>query len=128
MGTHASATVIGYVGADLELKKTKSGRSVVSFSVATNDRRGGEDKTTWYNIKAWEQRAEFCAKVLSKGTQVTVFGRLTQEEWQNQDGEKRRKTVIVANEVVLSSGRPAREPERNQETVVDRYHSDDIPF
>lgn len=130
MGTLAKAFIVGHVGADLDLKKTHSGKSVVSFSLATSDRRGGEDKTTWHNITAWEARADLCDQFLKKGMQVTVIGRLTQEEWQNSDGEKRRKTVIVLDELVLPSGKQAsmQSAKRRDETVVDRYHSDDIPF
>ena len=89
MGTSATATIFGYVGKKPELRKTGSGKAVTSFSIATNDRRGGEETTTWHNITAWEQRAEICCKALDKGSQVLVKGRITQEEWQGKDGQER---------------------------------------
>ncbi len=129
MGTIARAFIVGHVGADPKLDQTNSGKSFVSFSLATSNRRGNEDKTTWHNIIAWEGRAELCAKFLKKGMQVTVFGRLTQEEWHNKNGEKRRKTVIILDDLVLPSRKQAQTSNsHDEETVFGRYHSDDIPF
>lgn len=81
--------LIGNLGSDPDLRFTPEGTAVCSFTVATNERRKNEDKTTWFRVTLWRERAETAAKHLKKGGPVYVEGKLTVEEWQDRDGKNR---------------------------------------
>ncbi|MFA6514053.1 MAG: single-stranded DNA-binding protein [Patescibacteria group bacterium] len=100
------AMIIGNVTRDPELKNTPSGQSVVSFGVATNlvwTDQGGQQqkKTEFHNIIAWRKLAEVCAKYLKKGSKVYIEGRLQTTDWAGQDGVKRYRTEIVAENMIM---------------------------
>jgi len=104
------AMIIGNLTRDPELRNTPSGQSVVSFSVATNlvwtDQSGQQQKKTeFHNIVAWRKLAEICAKYLKKGSKVYLEGRLQTTDWQGQDGVKRYRTEIVAENMIMLDGR-----------------------
>jgi len=124
------AMIIGNVTRDPELKNTPSGQSVVSFSVATNlvwnDQSGNQQKKTeFHNIIAWRKLAEICAKYLRKGSKVYIEGRLQTTDWTGNDGVKRYRTEIVAENMIMldkASGPIAGAPgvaANNQEEVIE---------
>ena len=91
--------LIGRMVADPELKYTPSGVAVCSFTIAVDRRfksESGEKETDFFDIVAWKQSAEFAANYLSKGRLVAVNGRLQTRKWVQQDGQKRSKTEVVA--------------------------------
>ncbi|MBU1145976.1 single-stranded DNA-binding protein [Patescibacteria group bacterium] len=119
------AMIIGNVTRDPEVKTTPSGQSVTSFSVATNrvwtNAQGQKQEAVEYhNIVAWGKLAEICGQYLNKGKKIYVEGRLQTRDWQGQDGVKRYKTEIVAENMIMldrggaSAGGSAREPAVNQ--------------
>jgi single-strand DNA-binding protein len=142
--------LIGHAGKDAEVRYTGSGTAVASFTLATNtmtkDKTSGQlvEKTEWHNITAWERLAEICGEYVKKGKQVYVEGRLTTEEWNDKDGNKRTTPKIIANEMVLlggggpgggggerqSSYRPAAGPATAAAPVseYEQAPSDDLPF
>lgn len=98
--------IIGNVTRDPELRNTPSGQSVASFSVATNlvwtDQSGQQQKKTeFHNIIAWRKLAEVCSKYLRKGSKVFIEGRLQTTDWTGQDGVKRYRTEIVAENMIM---------------------------
>ena len=98
--------IIGNLTLDPELRNTASGQSIVSFSVATNlvwtDQSGQQQKKTeFHNIVAWRKLAEICAKYLHKGSKVYIEGRLQTTDWTGQDGVKRYRTEIVAENMIM---------------------------
>ena len=98
------AILIGNLGADPELRYTQSGTPVASFSVATTRRWKGQDgqqqeETEWHRIVAWQRLAEICNEYLHKGSKVYVEGRLQTRKWQDQSGNDRYTTEIVAQDV-----------------------------
>lgn len=100
------AMIIGNLTRDPELRNTPSGQSVVSFSVATNlvwtDQSGQQQKKTeFHNIIAWRKLAEVCAKYLHRGSKVYIEGRLQTTDWTGQDGVKRYRTEIVAENMIM---------------------------
>ncbi|HBA37017.1 TPA: single-stranded DNA-binding protein [Candidatus Falkowbacteria bacterium] len=100
------AMIIGNVTRDPELKNTPSGQSVVSFAVATNlvwtDKTGQQQKKAeFHNIIAWRKLAEICSKYLRKGSKVYIEGRLQTTDWTGQDGVKRYRTEIVADNMIM---------------------------
>lgn len=96
--------VIGRLGADPEVKTVSGGNTVARLSVATSenwtDREGQkQERTEWHRIVVWGKLAELCGKYLAKGRQVYVEGRLQTRSWEDQQGQKRYSTEIVANTV-----------------------------
>ncbi|UCE03242.1 MAG: single-stranded DNA-binding protein [Candidatus Latescibacterota bacterium] len=93
--------LLGNLGADPELRYTNSGTAVANFRIATNERwndRNGEqqERTEWHNIVAWGKLGEICGKFLKKGRPVFIEGRLQTRSWEDQSGNKRYTTEIVA--------------------------------
>jgi single-strand DNA-binding protein len=101
--------LIGNLGKDAETRFTPSGASVSNFSLATSwrskDQQTGEwkDHTDWHNIVVW--RAENITNYLQKGRQVFVEGRLQTRSWEDQNGNKKYTTEVVADNVILLGGR-----------------------
>jgi len=98
--------LIGNVGKDPEVRHLESGASVATFSLATSERfRGanGEMKeiTEWHNIVAWRQLAELSSNYIKKGTQIYVEGRIRTRSWDDQSGQKRYTTEIMADAIQL---------------------------
>jgi len=96
--------LVGNLGQDPELKYTQAGTAVATLSVATGrtwkDRDGNkQEETEWHRVIVWAQTAEFCSNYLSKGNKVYVEGRLQTRKWQDQNGNDRYTTEIVANEL-----------------------------
>ena len=101
--------LVGNLGQDPELKYTASGTAVCNFSVATSERfknNQGEwqERTEWHRVVVWAKMAENCANYLSKGRQVYVEGSLRTRSWDDQEGNKRYMTEIVARDVQFLSG------------------------
>ena len=100
------ATIIGNATRDPELRYTPNGQAVASFGVATNRSYNGADgerKETveFHDIVTWGKLAEICNQILSKGRKVYVEGRIQTRQWEGQDGVKRQKTEIVAENVLV---------------------------
>jgi len=96
--------LIGRLGQDPKLAYTTSGMPVVNFSVATDegytDKSGNKvEKTEWHRVVVFNKQAEFCANYLSKGRLVFVEGRLQTRQWQDQQGQNRYTTEIIASRI-----------------------------
>lgn len=101
-GSVNKVILIGRLGKDPEMRFTPGGRAVTNFTMATNEYwtdQGGErqERTEWHRIVTWGKLAENCAKLLGKGKQVYIEGRLQTRSWDDRDGNKRYTTEIVAN-------------------------------
>lgn len=104
------AMIIGNLGSDPEVRTTPSGTRVATLSVATNRRwssRTGEmqEETQWHRIIAWDKLAEICEQYLKKGDRVYVEGRIQYRQWEDQSGQTRYTTEIVARDMVMLGGR-----------------------
>lgn len=104
MGSLNRTTLIGRLGRDPELRHTQSGKAVCNFSLATNEKKNGEDYTEWHDITCWDKLAENCLKYLSKGRQAYVEGSIRTQEWQDKDGNYRKKKYVSAWNVVFLGG------------------------
>ena len=106
--------IIGNLGADPEMRFTANGRAVATFRVAVNRRyqtAEGErrEETEWVRVVAWARLAELAGQYLTKGRQVYVEGRLQTRQWDDQDGNRRYMTEVVAQDIQFldrSSGAP----------------------
>ncbi len=96
-------TVVGNVTRDPELRFTPGGMAVASFGLAWNKRRqDGEDEVSFFDVTCFRNLAENVAESITKGARVVVYGALQQRSWETQDGEKRSKVEIVADDVAPS--------------------------
>lgn len=97
--------ISGALGKDPEHRQTQGGSSVLSFSVAVGDRRKvgekWEDVTHWVDVVLFGKRADSLAGILRKGMKVTVSGKLSQNRWEDKQGNKRSKLEVVALDVDL---------------------------
>ena len=95
--------IMGRLGKDPELRYTQNHTPVCSITVATTDYRSGgsdgEKQTEWHKVVVWSKAAENVNKYLSKGSGVYIEGRLRTNSWEDQQGQKRYSTEIVANHV-----------------------------
>lgn len=104
------ATLIGNVGKDPEVKFLPSGSAVANFTLATSERfkdKSGEfqERTEWHNLVAYQRLAEIVRDYVKKGSKLYVEGRIQTRSWDDKDGQKKYKTEIVVNDLVLLSGR-----------------------
>src|SRR5205085_1339040 len=103
--------LVGNLGKDPEVKYTSTGTPVAKFSVATNegykDKSGQwQDRTEWHSIVAWQRLAEIVGEYVKKGSKVYIEGSLRTSSWEDkQSGEKKYRTEIVAQDLVLLGGR-----------------------
>src|SRR5215471_964569 len=99
--------LIGRLGRDPELKYTGTGTPFCRFSIATDDswtdKSSGEkqERTEWHSIVVWNRLAEICNEYLRKGRLVYIEGSLQTREWDDQEGNKRKTTEVVARDMVL---------------------------
>ena len=103
MASFNKIVIVGYLGRDPEIRYLTDGTAVCHFSVATTEKkkdRSGEaqDITTWFKINVWGKQAEVANQYLSKGKQVYVEGRLTQQEYTDRDGNRRTSLEVRATD------------------------------
>lgn len=104
------AMIIGRLTADPEVRTTPNGQNVANFSVATSlrwkDQSGADqEKTEFHNVVAWRKLAEIIGQYLKKGSQVYIEGRIETRSWDGDDGKKRYRTEIIADNMIML-GRP----------------------
>ena len=105
------AIIVGTLGQDPEIRYTANGSAVANISVATNeswkDKQTGEaqERTEWHRIVMFGRLAEIAQQYLKKGSQAYFEGRIQTRKWQDQSGNDRYSTEIVANEMQMLGGR-----------------------
>ena len=154
------AMLIGNVGRDPEVRylEGNNGAKVATFTIATTERyrdRNGEirENTEWHNIVAWRNNADVAEKFIRKGTQLYVEGRIRTRSWDDQTGNKRYTTEIIADTLQLLGKKsdnpatqaggyaqpqqqnfsqqaqsPARQAAPAAPQVEDSFSDDDLPF
>ena len=109
-------TLLGRVGADPELRSTKSGTAVVQLRLATDSySKNGPAETDWHSVVVWGKTAEAVASYVAKGDRAHVTGRLQQHSWQTESRERRSKVEVHANEVIFLDSRSDRNDRDNRE-------------
>ena len=128
--------LIGRLGSDPEIRYTNSGTAVANFSLATsanwvNKDGGREERTDWHRVVAFGRLGEICGEYLNKGKQVYVEGRLQTRSWEDKDGNRRKTTEIVAQQLQML-GAPSGERSTGEEAAATQeeefIQEDDIPF
>jgi len=98
--------LIGNLTRDPEMKQIPSGATVTSFGVATNstwkDQDGNkQEKVEFHNVVAWRNLAEICGQYLKRGSKVFIEGKLQTRSWEAEDGSKKYRTEIVADNMIM---------------------------
>ncbi len=142
-GTLNKVILVGRLGQDPKLAYTQSGQPVCNMRMATDeftvDKDGNrQERPEWHSVVVWGKQAEFCGNYLSKGRLVLVEGRLQTRQWQDQQGQTRYTTEIVAQRVQALEGKGQRTedapmPEDRHAPMDDPQPSetskmDDLPF
>lgn len=124
--------LIGNVAAVPELRNTTTGKAVCNFRMATNriwkDQAGQQQKETeFHTIVAWGRLAEIASQYLTKGTLVMIEGRLRTNSWQDQSGNKKYRTEIIAENMQLGP-KGMKSPSEPSAPVEDSAKEDNIPI
>jgi single-strand DNA-binding protein len=151
-GTVNKVILLGRLGKDPEMRYSPSGTAVANFSMATNhstkDQDGNfTDKTEWHRVVCLGRLAEIAGEYLQKGKQVYIEGRIQTRSWEDQQGQTRYVTEVVANEMTMIGGRndnnggdstsydaaappPKKEasPKVQEEAASSPNEEDDLPF
>jgi single-strand DNA-binding protein len=118
--------LIGNIGQEPTSRTTTSGKTVVSCSLATSMKRGGDTTTEWHRLVIWDKLAELVLQYVHKGSKVYVEGRLTYRKFTDKQGEEKETTEIVVSEVkFLDAKKPGDDSARAAEA---RYDQDDATY
>jgi len=101
--------LLGNLGADPELRMTNGGQAVLKLRLATSEtyldrNKVRQERTEWHSVVVWGKRAEALAKFLTKGSRIFVEGGIRTSSYDDKDGNKRYKTEVVAQNIILSGG------------------------
>jgi single-strand DNA-binding protein len=113
----------GRLGADPEMRYTPQGHAVTTFRAASNrswrtaEGESHED-TEWFRVVAWNKLAEICNQWLSKGSRVYVEGRMQTRQWQDQEGQTRYQTEVIAIDIIILDSRRDSQPAPIDDTPI----------
>ena len=125
--------ILGRLGLDPELRYTPSGDAVANLRMATNrvwkDRDGNQqEKTEWHRIVAWRKLAEICSQYLKKGSRIYIEGRLETRSWEDQSGNKRYTTEVLAEQMQMLDSRSDSDASQSPASSKVSNESDEVPF
>jgi single-strand DNA-binding protein len=122
-------TIAGKLGKDSEVRYLPNGDPLCSFSVADDFVAQGNKHTIWWNCSLFGKRAESLSQYLTKGQAVTVSGSVTEREWTDKDGNKRKSMDVRVNDVALQGGKREAAPAPAGRAPAPLHSEDDsIPF
>jgi single-strand DNA-binding protein len=105
-GSYNRVILVGNLTRDPEIRYTQSGKGVTKFTLAVNNPRNKEE-TTFVDIVAWDRLGETCNTYLKKGSNTLIEGRLVIRSYDDKDGNKRKATEVVADNMQMLSTRQA---------------------
>ena len=100
-GTVNKIELIGRLGQDPELRYTQSGKAVVNVSIATNEKSGDKEVTSWHKVTFWEKKADVIAKYCHKGSKIRITGTLGYREYTDKSGVSKISAEIDGDELTL---------------------------
>ena len=104
-GSYNRVILVGNLTRDPEIRYTQSGKGVTKFTLAVNNPRNKEE-TTFVDIVAWDRLGETCNTYLKKGSNCLVEGRLVIRSYDDKDGNKRKATEVVIDNMQMLGSRP----------------------
>lgn len=138
MASFNKVVLAGNLTRDPELRFTKGGIPVCDFGIAVDRVRSKEDAADYFNVVAWRELGETVTNYKTKGDPILIEGRLQYSSWEADDGTKRSKVDVVAENVQFlgrpkdsgansGGGRPARQGAANTRQADEEEYAD-IPF
>ena len=133
-----SINLTGRITRDLEIRYTNNNKAVCEFSLAVN--RIGQEQADFINCVVWEKQAENLTKYQGKGSLIAVAGSLRTDQWEDEEGKKRYKTYVLANNIEYLGSKPEQKnvaEESNDDTSDDPFENfgdeieltdNDLPF
>ena len=119
-----SCILVGNLGKDPEIFYSQDGDPIATFNLAFSS---GKDKTGWIKITAFKKLAEIVEKFLAQGNRIGVAGRLTQNNWETNEGEKRSSIELIANSIEFI--KVQKQPQEEENTKEgEQSNDDDLPF
>lgn len=122
-----SIILLGRTTSSIELKQTQAGKSVASFSLAVK-RPYTKDTTDFHTVVCWDKLAELISKHVNKGDQVCIRGYLTTRTWNDNQGNKRYATEVVADEVSFVGNSSSNTEAKSQPYMPSAYTTDNQDF
>ncbi|MBW7997599.1 MAG: single-stranded DNA-binding protein [Candidatus Glassbacteria bacterium] len=100
--------LIGNIGRDPDIRQTDNGSVISTFSLATNTTWVGRDgvrneRTEWHNIVAWNRLAEICHRIIRKGDQIYIEGRLRTRNWTDESEQRHHRTEVITEQMIKLS-------------------------
>lgn len=124
-----SANLLGRTTADIEIRKTNSGKSVCSFTLAVD---GYGEKTDFIRCQAWDKKADALARYVAKGQRIGVSGRISTRNYEDKHGNKREAVEVVVNDFYFADGRldsgQAEQPVLDTDGFEEISDEEDLPF
>lgn len=129
-------TFTGRLGRDPETRYLPNGEPVTNFSIAVGWKTGQKEGTEWVTIVAFKKLAEVCGEYLRKGSKVAISGSMRTRKWQDQNGNDKYSTEIVADKMLMLDGKPqehdskqaSQEAQKPAAKEKESDFEDDIPF
>jgi single-strand DNA-binding protein len=106
---------IGHLGSDPEVRTVGDDKKVANFSLAV---RSGKEGTEWVRVAAWDRQAEIAEKWLTKGSKAYVEGELRTRSWEDNDGNKRYSTEVIARLLLNLTSKGERERESDDSPLL----------
>ena len=132
MASFHQTTVVGYAGADAELRYTPGGDPVAGFSLAVTDKsKSGDEHTEWYRCSVWGKSAEVAKEYIRKGGQVMVIGRPRVEMFKRRDTTMGAMCHITVDRFVLlgsANGEVSSSPMPTEPPTSSQSADDDVPL
>ena len=111
----------GRLTRDPEMRYTKEGKAVCSFSIACND---SKEKVNYFDCQAWEKTAEIITEYCKKGNKILITGRMNQQRWDDQDGKKHSKIIInVSNFEFMGD----KSDQSDADKIKDQFNGESVP-
>jgi len=127
-----SISLAGTVGKDAEVRYLQNGDAVCNFSVA--DSEGRDKPTIWWNCTLYGKRAEGLSQYITKGSKVSVIGKVSERAWTDKNGQERKSMEVRVNDIALqgkaggSHDEPVRGNVATRQQAVPDLDEDSIPF
>jgi len=122
-------TIIGNVTRDPEVRTAPSGKVVCNFTVAANRRKKvpGQPEADFFRVSAWEQKADLCAKYITKGKKVCVIGSVSVHPFTTAKGEAAANMEVLADEIEFLTSRQE-QPQIDEQTGFQKVEPDGLPY
>ena len=120
--------LLGRLTADPDIRSTRDGKAVASFTLAVDRYKDGAD---FIRCQAWEKRADFCEKYLKKGTKIAIRGRIRTGDYTDKDGKKVYTTDVVIEDIEFAqtkAAQPEPKPDENGFMDIPDNIGEELPF